>query len=297
MKRILPGEVSGAELHQYLLGAIAPRPIAFASTIDKNGKVNLAPFSFFNCFGSNPPIIVFSPARSGRSGNTKHTLDNIKDTGECVINAVNYAMVNQMNIASTEYDKGINEFVKSGFTEIPSTIVKPPRVKESPAQLECVVKQIIETGEKGGAGNLIIAEVVCMHLDESILDENGKISPQKIDLVARMGGSWYVRAQGSNLFKLPQPIGKIPLGFDALPNTAKNSHSFTGNELAQMATLDKMPSEEKMNAIRQMENVRAIMSSNSTAEIQNNLFGEAKQYIAQSMPEEALALCLIAENL
>lgn len=187
-KEIDPKSIKTPELHGILLGAIAPRPIAFASTIDKEGNVNLSPFSFFNVFGANPPILIFSPARRGRNNTTKHSYENVKEVAEVVINIANYPMVEQMSLASTEYDKGINEFVKAGFTEAKSTKVKPPRVAESPVAFECKVNQVIETGEDGGAGNLIICEVIHIHLNEEILDENGKIDAHKLDPIGRLGG-------------------------------------------------------------------------------------------------------------
>jgi len=193
-KRIDPKEVTTGVLHSYLLGAIAPRPIAFASTIDKEGKVNLSPFSFFNVFGANPPILIFSPARRGRDNTVKHSYENVLEVPEVTINIVDYAMVQQMSLASTEYPKGVNEFVKAGLTEIASEKVKPPRVADAPASFECKVLQVIPTGIEGGAGNLIICEVVLVHIANRVLDGNGKIDPFKLDAVARMGGDWYCRA-------------------------------------------------------------------------------------------------------
>jgi flavin reductase (DIM6/NTAB) family NADH-FMN oxidoreductase RutF len=203
--RVIPGEVKTAQLHAYLLGSIAPRPICFASTIDKDGNANLSPFSFFNVFGAKPPIVIFSPARRVRDNTVKHTLENIAETKEVVINMVNYGIVQQMNLSSCEYPKGTDEFVKAGFTALASDLVKPFRVKESPVQLECKLLQIIETGKEGGAGNLIICEVVCMHIDDNILDDAGRIDPNKIDLVARMGGDYYCRASGNAVFEVAKP--------------------------------------------------------------------------------------------
>ena len=289
-----PTDITKPELHQYLLGCIAPRPIAFASTISANGEVNLAPFSFFNCFGSNPPTVVFSPARSGRSGTTKHTLDNVREVPECVINMVSYDMVGQMNVASSEYAKGVNEFRKADFTEVKSDMVKPPRVKESPAQLECVVKQIIETGDKGGAGNLIIAEIVRMHINEAVLDEHRKIDPRKIDLVARLGGSWYCRANGDSLFQLAQPVGKICIGFDALPLHIRQSAVFTGNELSRFADFEKLPSVDEVAAQRQSEAVQNILSGGLTAdEKRNAMHLLARQYLQTGETERAFATVCI----
>lgn len=238
---IIPGEIKTAEFHAHLLGAVAPRPICFASTIDESGAPNLSPFSFFNVFGSKPPIAVFSPARRVRDNTTKHTLDNIKATGEVVINIVNYDMVQQMSLASCEYPLGTDEFLKSGFTPIASHLVKPFRVKESPAQLECKVLQIIETGTEGGAANLIICEVIAMHLDDNVLGEDGKIDPQKIDLVARMGGDYYCRASGSAVFTVPKPNFHLGMGVDALPEYIRNSTVLTGNHLGILANVTALP--------------------------------------------------------
>ncbi len=238
---ITPGEIKTAQLHAYLLGSIAPRPICFASTIDSNGVSNLSPFSFFNVFGSKPPILIFSPARRVRDNTIKHTLENVYDTKEVVINVVNYNMVQQMNLASCEYPKGTDEFVKAGFTAIPSDLVKPFRVKESPVQLECKLLQVIETGKEGGAANLIICEVLCMHIDDNVLDEQGRIDPHRIDLVARMGGDYYCRASGSAVFTVPKPNTELGIGVDALPAAIKHSHILTGNNLGLLGNCTSIP--------------------------------------------------------
>ncbi len=227
--------------HGYLVGAVGPRPICYASTIDKDGKPNLSPFSFFNVFGSNPPIAIFSPARSGRSGRTKNTHDNVLEVPQVVINIVTYSMVQQMSLSSAEYPKGVNEFEKSGFTPIESEKVKPFRVKESPVQMECEVLGVKETGDGGGSGNLIICEVLLMHISEDVLDANKKIDPRKIDLVGRMGGSWYCRANGDALFELTQPISHLGIGVDALPANIRNSKILTGNNLGELGNVPKMP--------------------------------------------------------
>ncbi|MFN8844030.1 MAG: flavin reductase family protein [Chryseotalea sp.] len=240
-KRIDPKEVTTGVLHSYLLGAIAPRPIAFASTIDKEGKVNLSPFSFFNVFGANPPILIFSPARRGRDNTVKHSYENVLEVPEVTINIVDYAMVQQMSLASTEYPKGVNEFVKAGLTEIPSEKVKPPRVANAPASFECKVLQVIPTGIEGGAGNLIICEVVLVHIANRVLDANGKIDPFKLDAVARMGGDWYCRANGDALFTVPKPLEKIGIGIDQLPDEIRLSKVLTGNELAMLANIEALP--------------------------------------------------------
>ncbi len=238
---IRPSEIKTAQFHAYLLGAIAPRPICFASTIDKNGISNLSPFSFFNIFGSKPPIAIFSPARRVRDNTIKHTLENIYETKEVVINVVNYAMVQQMSLSSCEYPKGVSEFEKAGLTPIASELVKPFRVKESPAQLECKVLEVKETGQEGGAGNLIICEVVMMHINDEVLNENGQIDPHKIDLVARMGADYYCRASGNAVFEVAKPNLQLGMGMDALPENIKHSHRLSGNHLGQLANVTTIP--------------------------------------------------------
>ncbi|MCB9045046.1 MAG: flavin reductase family protein [Chitinophagales bacterium] len=242
--KIIPGDIKTGQLHGYLLGAVAPRPICFASTVDEDGRPNLSPFSFFNVFGSKPPIVVFSPARRVRDNTTKHTLENARRTGEVVINIVNYNIVQQMNLASCEYPEGVDEFVKSGLTPIASDFVKPFRVKESPAQLECKVKEIIETGKEGGAGNLIVCEVVCMHLDDNVLDANGIIDPNKIDLVARMGANYYCRASGNAVFEVTKPNLELGVGVDMLPQSIRKSHILTGNDLGILGNCTSVPAKD-----------------------------------------------------
>ena len=232
MKTIIPSEISVPKLHHYLLGAVGPRPIAFASTIDKNGNRNLAPFSFFNVFSANPPILIFSPARSGRTGETKHTHDNVKEVAEVVINIVNYSMV------------------KSGFTPVESLTVKPWRVKESPVQIECEVIEVKELGELGGAGNLIICKVKCIHINESVLDANDEIDQTKIDQVARMGGNWYCRAHGEALFEVQKPLTTIGIGIDSLPEHIRFSKILTGNDLGRLGNLEHYPTEEKIVEVK-----------------------------------------------
>ncbi len=239
--KIVPGEIKTADLHAYLLGAIAPRPICFASTVDKDGNANLSPFSFFNVFGSKPPVLVFSPARRVRDNTIKHTLENIYETKEVVINVVSYDMVQQMSLASCEYPKGVSEFEKSGFTPVAGDMVKAFRVKESPAQLECKVTQVIETGNEGGAGNLIICEVLCMHINDEVLNEHGKIDPHKIDLVARMGADYYCRASGNAVFEVPKPNMQLGIGIDNLPDSIRNSAILTGNNLGLLGNSTTIP--------------------------------------------------------
>ncbi|OYU94751.1 MAG: flavin reductase [Bacteroidetes bacterium B1(2017)] len=229
------------EFHNALLTAIAPRPICFASTMDKDGNPNLSPFSFFNIFGSNPTRFIFSPARRVRDNTIKHTLENALATKEVVINVVNYAMVQQMSLASCEYPKGVNEFEKAGFTAIASEKVKPFRVLESPVQFECKVVDVIETGKEGGAGNLIIAEMLVMHISPDVLTADGKIDQQKIDLVGRLGSDWYVRASGNALFEVAKPAKNLGIGFDNLPEAIRNSSILTGNNLGMLANVETLP--------------------------------------------------------
>lgn len=246
MLSINPKDLSIPVLQKYLQNAIAPRPICFASTISKNGEPNLAPFSFFNIFSSNPPIAVFSPAYSGRTGAPKDTLLNIQEVPECVINIVNYAMVHQTSLASSPFPKGINEFVKAGFTPIASELVKPFRVKESPVQMECKVLEVKELGKQGGAGNLVICEIIRIHIHETILNAENQIDTQKIDLVARMGDNWYCRANGDALFEVKKPITSIGIGYDQLPEEIKTSKILSGNNLGLLASVEQLPSADEI---------------------------------------------------
>tara|TARA_B110000037_G_scaffold55963_2_gene68404 strand:+ start:2245 stop:3138 length:894 start_codon:yes stop_codon:yes gene_type:complete len=253
MLKVVPGTIPTPQFHGYLLGAVGPRPIALASTIDEEGNPNLSPFSFFNVFSANPPIAIFSPARRVRNNTTKHTLDNAKATKEVVINVVNYDIVQQMSLSSTEYGDGVNEFIKSGLTPVESETIKPFRVKESPVQLECVVKEIVETGQEGGAGNLIICEIKMMHINESVLDENGKIDQNKIDLVGRLGGDWYVRASGEALFEVEKPIRNLGIGVDSIPDDIRLSKFLTGNDLGRLGNIQELPNETDVNEHKLME--------------------------------------------
>ncbi|MCH9660761.1 MAG: flavin reductase family protein [Bacteroidetes bacterium] len=245
MLSIDPQAITTPELHGYLLGAVAPRPICFASTVDADGNVNLAPYSFFNVFSANPPVMIFSPARRVRGNTTKHTLENVLETREVVINIVSHSMVQQMSLSSTEYDKGVNEFVKAGFTEIPSERITPPRVLEAPVQFECKVNDVIALGEEGGAGNLVIAEVVQLHVNEDILDADGKIDPLKIDTVSRLGGNWYSRAK-DGLFEVEKPLRTLGIGVDALPEGIRLSTVLTGNDLGMLGNIESLPNENEI---------------------------------------------------
>lgn len=266
MLSIIPSEIPQGILHQHLLGCVSPRPIAFASTVDKDGNPNIAPYSFFNCFSSNPPILVFSSNRKGTDNTTKDTLHNVEATGEVVINMVSHSIVQQMAVASIAFPAGVNEFEKSGLTPIESDLVKPFRVKESPAQLECKVQQIISLGDKGGAGNLIICEVVKMHIDENVMDENEKIDPQKIDLMGRMGRAFYVRASGKNVYPIFQNVGEITIGFDQLPESIRNSEILTGNNLGQLAGMMALPTSEDIQELKDDEEMQSILKSENARE-------------------------------
>jgi len=229
------------QLQQYLQAAIAPRPICFASTIDKEGRVNLSPFSFFNIFSMNPPVCVFSPSRRVRDNTTKHTLENLKEVPECVINIVNYDMVQQMSLSSCEYSKDTNEFIKAGFTELPSTLVRPPRVAESPIQLECTIRDIISLGDLPGAGNLVIAHIKVIHIGEQVLNAQNKIDSSKLDLVARLGEDWYARVTPESMFQVEKPNTQLGIGFDQLPEYIRNHPGLTANEKGQLANVSQLP--------------------------------------------------------
>lgn len=240
-----PKDISTGKLHSYLLSAVAPRPIAFASTLDKAGNPNLSPFSFFNVFSANPPILIFSPARRVRDNTTKHTLENVLDTKEVVINMVNFDIVHQMSLSSTEYPESVNEFEKAGLNMLNSDLVKPFRVAESPVQMECIVKEVVALGDQGGAGNLVICEVVKIHIDDEVLDSNGHIAQEKLDLVARAGGSYYSRAR-NGFFEIPKPLSTLGIGVDSFPDFVRNSMILTGNDLGMLGNVEAMPTEESV---------------------------------------------------
>lgn len=263
LKTIDASSLTPTEMQGYLHSAIAPRPICFVSTIDKNGEVNLSPFSFFNVFSVNPPICIFSPTSRARDNTNKHTLENVLEIPECVINIVNYDMVQQTYLTSIDYPRGINEFSKAGFTELASETVKPPRVAESTVQLECVVNDVISLGKNGGAGNLVIAEVKRIHINEDILDANGKIDPHKIDLVARLGGDWYCRVTSDNLFKIAKPIdyAGIGIGVDAFPKEVKNSNVLTGNNLGLLALVKTLPSDEEVETFSKTDEMKELLDA------------------------------------
>lgn len=290
-----PSQIPVQKLHSYLLGAVAPRPIAFASTIDSKGNANLSPFSFFNVFGANPPVLVFSPSRRGRDNTVKNSFENVKEVPEVVISMVTFSMVQQMNLASNEFPKGVNEFVKSGFTPLASELVQPFRVKESPVNFECKVIQVIETGDGPGAGNLVVCEVLRMHISDSVLDANGAIDTQKLDLVARMGGDLYCRASGEALFKIEKP-GTLPaIGVDNLPLTVQNSNVLTGNDLGILGSFTSLPTEEEINKVLFFPEVRNLVETfrQDDPERELKLHEFARNLISQGRAREALCLLMI----
>jgi len=297
MLSINPKELPIPQLHGYLLGAVGPRPIAFASTIDENGKANLAPFSFFNVFSANPPIMIFSPARSGRTNTTKDTFNNVKQIKEVVINVVNYDIVHQMSLASSPYDPNIDEFTKAGFTKLESETIKPFRVAESPVQFECKVNEIIELGQEGGAGNLVICEVTKIHINEAVLDENGKIDQHKIDLVSRMGGNWYCRADKNSMFEINKPITTCGIGMDNIPNDILNSTILSGNDLGQLGGVEVLPNETDVNDYKLIELSELFMEyEDNQATLEIELHKLAKTYLAQNKLEDAWKTLLTFNN-
>ena len=288
MLTVDPKEISTGQRHQYLLGAVGPRPIAFASTVDEEGRPNLSPFSFFNVFSANPPILIFSPARRGRDNTVKHTFLNSKATKEVVINIVNYKMVQQMSLSSTEYAEGVNEFEKAGFTMLKSDLVKPFRVAESPVQFECKITEVVELGQEGGAGNLVICEVVKMHFDEEILDENGQIDQHKIDLVARMGGNWYSRAN-EGMFEVPKPLSTLGIGVDEIPEYIRTSKVLTGNDLGKLGNVEALPSKEEITSfLNENGEMNKIIGAGNV----ENIHLQAQLYLEKDEPAKAWKLLL-----
>ena len=293
-------DLSPVELQEYLQYAIAPRPICLASTIDKEGNVNLSPFSFFNMFSISPPICVFSPSRRLRDNTTKHTLQNIQQVPECVINLVNYDMVQQTSLASAEYPKGTNEFLKSGLTPMDSELVKPPRVAESPVQLECFITKVISLGKTAGSGNMVIAEIKLMHITSSILDKNKKIDQEKIDLVARLGGDWYCRVIKESLFKVIKPNTNVGIGVDAIPQSIRESSILSGNDLGQLGNVDRLPDETSINLYFQhnAKLQKALISTNKNPKKRKNTIHLlAKALLKDGKVSEAWKVLLAADSL
>ena len=297
MLSIDPKELPIPQLHGYLLGAIGPRPIAFASTVDADGTPNLAPFSFFNVFSANPPILVFSPARSGRTNETKDTYNNVKVVPEVVINVVNYDIVHQMSLASSPYAPGVDEFEKAGFTKLKSETIKPFRVAESPVQFECKVIEVKELGTNGGAGNLVICEVTKIHIDPAVLGDDGKIDQHKIDLVARMGGNWYCRADEHSMFEINKPITTCGIGFNAIPDDIKNSTILTGNDLGQLGGIVELPNETDVNEYKLIELSDLFVSlEDDQAKLEEELHLIAKKLLTENKLEEAWMTLLSFNN-
>ena len=279
-----PEELSTQEMHKHLLASVAPRPIALASTIDAEGNVNLSPFSFFNVFSANPPIMIFSPSRSGRDNSEKHTYLNAEETREVCISVVTYDMVEQVSLSSSMYPEDVNEFVKSGLTEQPSDLIRPPRVAESPVSFECTVEQIVKLGENAGAGNLIICKVVRIHIQDDILNESGLIDTTKLDLVGRMGGMWYDRASGPSLFSIPKPLSTPGIGVDSLPDHARKSDILTGNDLGRLGNMERIPSEAEMADFELNSDIQRLLSDKSV----HKIHALAKTYLLNNENENAL---------
>jgi flavin reductase (DIM6/NTAB) family NADH-FMN oxidoreductase RutF len=292
-----PKELPIPKLHQLLLGAIGPRPIAFASTVDVDGNHNLSPFSFFNVFSANPPILIFSPARSGRTNETKDTYKNVKAVPEVVINIVTYDIVQQMSLSSSPYAPNVDEFVKAGFTALDSHLVKPKRVAESPVQFECKVNEVIELGENGGAGNLIICEVVKFHIDENIMDANGLIDQHKINLVSRMGGNWYCHANEASMFEVVKPLTTVGIGFDSLPKDILDSTILNKNDLGLLAGVETLPNETDVNEFKLLElNNLFVNLDDKPAELELELHKHAKVLLAENKVEDAWKTLLAFNN-
>lgn len=290
--KIVLAELPIMQKQAWLQHAIAPRPICFASTIDKQGNVNLSPFSFFNLFSSNPPIVVFSPARRGRDNTTKHTLENVLEVPECVINIVDYSMVQQMSLSSCEYPKGTDEFVKAGFNKEAASMVSPPMVKEAKIKLECKINEVKSLGEEGGAGQLVIAEVLCMHIDDSILNEAGNMIDQtKLELVARLGGDWYCKVSTDNLFKVAKPNTALGIGIDALPESIKNSHFLTGNHLGQLANVHELPAIDPGFSDDRLKNIIQYYGLTPN-EMEQELHKYAAELLNQEKVQEAWQILL-----
>ena len=284
-------DLKTTEKQYYLQHVVAPRPICFASTIDKNGNVNLSPFSFFNLFSSNPPIVVFSPGRRVRDNTTKHTLENVLEVPEVVINIVTYDMVQQVSLSSCEYPRGVSEFVKAGFTEEPATIVKPPMVKESKVKMECKVIEVKPLGTEGGAGNLVICEVLRMHIDDSLLDVNKKIDQRNIHHVARLGGDWYCKVDETNLFHVPKPNTELGIGVDVLPESIRNSKILTGNNLGQLANVNEIPLVDPSFYDTELKNIILYYSINPE-EMEKELNIYAKKLLTEGKVKEAWQILL-----
>ncbi|MGY6562016.1 MAG: flavin reductase family protein [Luteibaculaceae bacterium] len=290
-------DIATAKLHQLLLGGVAPRPIAFVSTVNKDGHPNLSPYSFFNIFSSNPPIAIFAPNRRVRDNSNKHTFFNAKEVPEVVINIVSYSMVQQMSLSSTEYAEGVNEFLKAGFSQEDSKTVRPPRVAEAPMALECKVREIIELGDQPGAGNLIVCEILHVHVKDEVLDQNGLVDPFKIDLVSRMGGNWYCRANGEAIFEVAKPLSSLGIGVDAIPEDIRFSKILTGNDLGMLGNVESLPNETDVNEYKLVELADLFVElEDNPALLEEKLHLMAKEFLAQGKVEEAWKTLLTFNN-
>lgn len=298
IKTLDPNQIAQPDLHSILLTAVAPRPICFASTVDKSGNVNLSPFSYFNVFSSNPPVLIFSPARSGRDNTLKHSHENVKEVAEVVINIVNYPLVEQMSLSSTAYPKGVNEFVKAGLTQVASTKVRPPRVAEAPVSFECTVTDVIELATTPGAGNLILCEVKLIHMNENYLTD-GQLDTKKLDLVGRMGGSWYTRSNGESLFEIPKPIRTTGIGVDALPEGIRNSAILTGNNLGRLGNLESLPEDHEMQAMEKDDELLMMAKKvgHDSSEHKRQLHWLAQRMLEEGESKRAMCVLLVAEKL
>ena len=297
MLTIDPIELGNPKAHHYILGAVGPRPICFASTIDSDGKPNLAPFSFFNVFSSNPPVAIFSPARSGRTGKQKDTYNNVKQVPEVVINLVNFNMVEQMSLSSSPYDPNVDEFIKSGFTPIESQTIRPYRVKESPVQMECEVFNVMELGQTGGAGNLIMCKIKKIHIQEDILDQNNMIDQHKIDLVSRMGGNWYCRSDKNSMFEIVKPITTCGIGFDNIPEEILNSAILSGNDLGKLGGIEQLPNETEVNEYKLTELSDLFIDfEDNQKKLELALHEKAKALLKNDLLEDAWKTLLAFNN-
>ena len=297
MLTIDPIELGNPKAHHYLLSAVGPRPICFASTIDSKGNRNLAPFSFFNVFSSNPPVAIFSPARSGRTGKQKDTYNNVKQVPEVVINLVNYNMVEQMSLSSSPYQPNVDEFIKSGFTPIASETIRPYRVKESPVQMECDVFNIMELGENGGAGNLIMCKIKKIHIQDDILDNNNMIDQHKIDLVSRMGGNWYCRSDKNSMFEITKPITTCGIGFDNIPAEILNSSILSGNDLGKLGGIEQLPNETEVNEYKLTDLSELFIEyEDNQKQLELALHQKAKSMLNEDLLEEAWKTLLAFNN-
>lgn len=290
-----PQHISQQQMHQHLLATVTPRPICLASTIDELGMVNLSPFSFFNVFSSNPPILIFSPARRGKDNTIKHTLENVMETQEVVINLVSYSMVNQVALSSADFPKGEDEFIKAGFTPLESHRIRPPRVAEAPVSFECVVDRILPLGDQPGAGNLVLAKVVLMHIDATFINEKKRVEGEHLDLVARMGDHWYTRITDKTLFKLNKSLGRVGIGVVNLPIAAQKSNILTGNDLGILGSIEQLPSRNECSLVKELGAVKALLASPDAAKIEA-FHRLAQKYLRNGDPQTALSILILSEE-